>query len=66
MKLKSWKPNIELLEENKVFCDLIFSVQFLPPSQVLAQFQEFLHAYMSPVRPPEDRFIFTTHMVPEE
>ena len=57
MRMKPWKPNNELLGKNKFFYHLIFSVQFLPPSQALAQFQEFIHAYMRPVRPPEGRFI---------
>ena len=66
------EANNELLEKNKFLYHPIFSVQFLPPPQALAQFQGFICAYTSPVRPPEGRFIhqmlctFTTHMVPGE
>ena len=72
MRMKSLKPNIALLEENKILYDLIFSVQVLPPQQVLAQFEGFIRAYLSPLRPPEGRLFikmlcnFTTHMVQGE
>ena len=46
MRMKSWKPNIELLEKNKVLYDL-YDVQFLPPPQELAQIQGFICVYTS-------------------
>ena len=57
MRMKSWKPNIELLEDNQILYNLIFSVQFMPPQQVLAQLEGLIHAYMNPLRPPEGSFI---------
>ena len=52
MRMKLWKLINELLDKNKILYHLIFSVQFLPPSQVLAQFLGFIRVYTSPVRPP--------------
>ena len=62
MRTESSKPNIALLQESKILYDLIFSVQVLPPQQVLAQFEGFIRAYMSPLRPPEGRFIHQNFM----
>ena len=57
MRMKSWKPNNELLEKNDICTILsVFSDQFLPPPQAFAQFHGFDHACMSPVAPPEGRF----------
>ena len=62
MRMKSSKSNIALLQESKILYDLIFSVQVLPPQQVLAQFEGFIRAYMSPLSPPECRFILQNFM----
>ena len=57
MRMKPWKLNNELLKKNKIFYHIIFGIQLLPPPQALAQFQGFIRAYTSPVRPPKDKFI---------